>query len=49
MGLFSGLKERRRRRRRPVDPVKQIGNVAGKAIAAVVVGAVLNWVRKKRS
>ena len=32
MGLFDGLQQRRHRRRRhKVDPVKQVGNAAGKA------------------
>ncbi len=47
MGLFDGLKQRRRRRRHRVDPVKQVGNVAGKAIAAVLVSAVMSIFRKK--
>jgi hypothetical protein len=38
---------KRRKRRKPQDPIKQIGKVAGKAIGAVVVGAILNMFRKK--
>jgi uncharacterized protein YcfJ len=38
---------KRTKRRKPQDPVKQIGKVAGKAIGAVVVGAILNMFRKK--
>jgi hypothetical protein len=38
---------KRRSRRRPQDPMKQLGNAAGKAIGAVIVGAVLNFLRKK--
>ncbi len=42
-----GFRERRRRRRHNQDPVKQIGNAAGKAIAAVLVSAVTSFFRKK--
>jgi hypothetical protein len=38
---------RRKKRRKPQDPVKQIGKMAGKAIGAVVVGAIVNMFRKK--
>jgi hypothetical protein len=42
-----GLRKRRRQRRRPQDPMKQIGNAAGKAIGAVIVGAITSFFRKK--
>jgi hypothetical protein len=35
------------RRRKPQDPMKQLGNAAGKAIGALIVGAVINFLRKK--
>ncbi len=38
---------KRRRRRRPQDPMKQIGNAAGKAIGAMIVGAIVSFFRKK--
>jgi hypothetical protein len=38
---------RKRRRRRPQDPMKQLGNVAGKAIGAVIIGAIANFIRRK--
>jgi hypothetical protein len=38
---------KRKNRRKPQDPIKQIGKVAGKAISAVVVGAIVNMFRKK--
>jgi hypothetical protein len=47
MGLFSGLQPRRRRRRRPTDPMKQVGNAAGKAIAGVIVAGIMSIFRKK--
>jgi hypothetical protein len=37
----------RRKRRRPQDPMKQVGNAAGKAIAAVLVGAISSFFKKK--
>ncbi len=45
MDLF-GMR-RRRHRRRQQDPVKQIGNAAGKVIATMLVGAVTSFFRKK--
>ncbi|MGL5838124.1 MAG: hypothetical protein ACRCY3_06435 [Sphingorhabdus sp.] len=41
-----GLRKRRRRRR-PQDPMKQLGNAAGKAIGAMIVGAIVRFFRKK--
>ncbi len=41
-----GLRKRRRRRK-PQDPMKQLGNAAGKAIGAAIVGAVVSFLRKK--
>jgi hypothetical protein len=38
---------KKRRRRKPQDPMKQLGNAAGKAIGAVIVGAVVSFLRKK--
>jgi hypothetical protein len=37
----------RRRRRRPQDPMKQVGNAAGKVIASVLIGAVTAFFKKK--
>jgi hypothetical protein len=42
-----GLRRRRRHRRRPQDPMKQVGNVAGRAIGALLVGAITSFFRKK--
>lgn len=41
-----GLRKRRQRRR-PRDPMKQVGNAAGKAIAGVLVAAVMSFLKKK--
>lgn len=38
---------KRRRRRTPRDPMKQVGNAAGKAIAGVLVAAITSFLRKK--
>jgi hypothetical protein len=38
---------KRRKRRRPQDPMKQLGNAAGKAIGAIIIGAIMNFFRKK--
>jgi hypothetical protein len=37
----------RRKRRRPQDPMKQVGNAAGKVIAGVLVGAIAPFFKKK--
>ncbi len=47
MGLFNNLVTRRRRRRRHVDPMKQVGNAVGKAIAGALVAVVMSMFRKK--
>jgi hypothetical protein len=47
MGFFNNLRTRRRHRRRPVDPMKQVGNAAGKAIAGVIVAGIMSIFRKK--
>jgi hypothetical protein len=39
---------KRRQRRRPQDPMKQVGNAAGKAIAGVLVGAVLSFLKRRK-
>jgi ribosomal protein L35AE/L33A len=39
---------KRRKHRRPQDSMKQVGNVAGKAIATLLVGAVMSFVRRKK-
>lgn len=44
MGLFTGI-FRQRRRRRPQDPAKQLGNAAGKVLAAVLVAGVTKMIR----
>jgi hypothetical protein len=41
-----GLRKRRQRRR-PRDPMKQVGNAAGKAIAGVLVAAITSLFKKK--
>jgi hypothetical protein len=41
-----GLRKKRKRRR-PQDPMKQVGNAAGKAIGALLVGAITRFLRKK--
>jgi hypothetical protein len=38
---------KKRKRRRPQDPMKQVGNAAGKAIGALLVGAINRFLRKK--
>jgi hypothetical protein len=47
MGFFNNLRPRRRHRRRPADPMKQVGNAAGKAIAGVIVAGLMSMFRKK--
>jgi hypothetical protein len=42
-----GFGKRRRQRRRRQDPMKQIGSVAGRAIGALLIGAVTSFFRKK--
>jgi hypothetical protein len=42
-----GLRKRRRHRRTPRDPMKQVGNAAGKAIAGVLVAAITSLFKKK--
>jgi hypothetical protein len=44
--MFDLLKKRRRRRK-PQDPMKRLGNEAGKAIGAILVGAITAFLRKK--
>ncbi len=39
---------KRRKQRRPQDPLKQVGNAAGKAIATMLVGAVVSFLRRKK-
>jgi hypothetical protein len=39
--------KKRRRRRRPQDPMKKLGNTAGKAVAALLVKAITSFLRKK--
>jgi hypothetical protein len=47
MSFFDNLGPRRRRRRRHVDPMKQVGNAAGKAIAGALIAGVMSLLRKK--
>jgi hypothetical protein len=44
--MFKLFKERRRRRRRPQDPVKQIGNAAGKVLAGAILGGLKSLFKK---
>lgn len=37
----------RRRRRRPQDPMKQVGNAAGKVIGGILIGAITSFFKKK--